>query len=174
MKWLQRGVTMVEALVALVVLSIGLLGIAGLFVESLRNSRTALFRTHAANLAGDIADRIRANGNGRDAYDTTPYAGAPALHACAPTAAFAGGHYLTGALYLALLAIVFIGMGATVLSVVQGRPSERAMATPYRDSLGKTAPILFAMALVLLLGLWLPEPLRELIEQAAAGFEVHR
>lgn len=83
---------MVEALVALVVLSIGLLGIAGLFVESLRSSRTALFRTHAANLAGDIADRIRANGNGRDAYDTTTYAGAPALHACAPTAVLAGGN----------------------------------------------------------------------------------
>ncbi|MBV6422558.1 MAG: hypothetical protein NAOJABEB_00340 [Steroidobacteraceae bacterium] len=92
MKWLQRGVTLVEALVALVVLSIGLLGIAGLFVESLRSSRTALLRTHAVNLAGDIADRIRANGNGRDAYDTATYAGAPAPHDCAPTAAQAGGN----------------------------------------------------------------------------------
>lgn len=86
----ERGVTMVESLVALVVLSIGLLGIAGLFVESLRSSRTALLRTHAVNLAGDIADRILANGNARDAYDTATYAGAPAVHRCAPTAADAG------------------------------------------------------------------------------------
>ncbi len=86
----ERGVTMVESLVALVVLSIGLLGIAGLFVESLRSSRTALLRTHAVNLAGDIADRILANGNARDAYDTATYAGAPALRGCAPTAADVG------------------------------------------------------------------------------------
>ncbi|MBV6417094.1 MAG: hypothetical protein CMLOHMNK_01731 [Steroidobacteraceae bacterium] len=90
MKFPQRGVTMVEALVALVVLSVGLLGIAGLFVESLRSSRTALLRTHAVNLAGDIADRIRANADARDAYDTASYAAAPALHGCAPTAAQAG------------------------------------------------------------------------------------
>lgn len=88
----QRGVTMVEALVALVVLSIGLLGIAGLFVESLRSSRTALMRTHAVNLAGDIADRILANGNARESYATATYAGAPAMHACAPTAALGGGN----------------------------------------------------------------------------------
>lgn len=88
----QRGVTLVESLVALVVLSIGLLGIAGLFVESLRSSRTALLRSHAVNLAGDIADRIRANGNARDEYDTSTYGGAPALRACAPTAANVGGN----------------------------------------------------------------------------------
>ncbi|MGE3667033.1 MAG: type IV pilus modification protein PilV [Steroidobacteraceae bacterium] len=88
----QRGFTMVESLVALVVLSIGLLGIAGLFVESLRSSRTALLRTHAVNLAGDISDRILANGNARDAYDMTTYGGAPALRGCAPTAGSAGAN----------------------------------------------------------------------------------
>lgn len=88
----QRGVTMVEALVALVVLSIGLLGIAGLFVESLRNSRTALLRTHAVNLAGDIADRILANSSAGVAYDTASYAAAPVTHNCAPTAALGGNN----------------------------------------------------------------------------------
>ncbi len=65
----SAGVSLVEALVALLVLSIGLLGIAGLFVESVRNSRTALLRTQAINLVGDMADRIRANATARDAYD---------------------------------------------------------------------------------------------------------
>ena len=88
----QRGFTMVESLVALVVLSIGLLGIAGLFVESLRSSRTALLRTHAVNLAGDIADRILANGNAEDSYDTATYGGAPALRGCAPDACSAGNN----------------------------------------------------------------------------------
>ncbi len=94
----QRGVTMVESLVALVVLSIGLLGIAGLFVESLRSSRTALLRTPAVNLAGDIADRIRANGNAGNRYDTSTYAGAPALRRCSPTAADAGANCSTAEL----------------------------------------------------------------------------
>jgi type IV pilus assembly protein PilV len=55
------GFSLVEALVALVVLSIGMLGIAALHVESLRSGRTALTRTTAITLAADMADRIRAN-----------------------------------------------------------------------------------------------------------------
>jgi type IV pilus assembly protein PilV len=57
----SRGFTMVEALVALVVLAIGLLGIAALYLDSLRAGRTAIYRTQAVNLAADLADRLRAN-----------------------------------------------------------------------------------------------------------------
>lgn len=57
----QRGFTMVEALVALVILAIGLLGIAALYLDSLRAGRTAIYRTQAVGLAADMADRIRAN-----------------------------------------------------------------------------------------------------------------
>ena len=55
----QRGVSIVEALVAFVILSVGLLGIAGLYLESVRSNRTALTRTAAVQLANDLADRIR-------------------------------------------------------------------------------------------------------------------
>jgi type IV pilus assembly protein PilV len=55
------GFSLVEALVALVVLSIGMLGIAALYVESLRAGRSALLRTQAVMLAADMADRIRVN-----------------------------------------------------------------------------------------------------------------
>ncbi len=81
----QSGFSLVEALVALLVLSIGLLGIAGLFVESVRNSRTALLRTQVINLVGDMADRIRANATARAAYDIASYGGEPAARDCAPT-----------------------------------------------------------------------------------------
>jgi type IV pilus modification protein PilV len=57
----QRGFTMVETLVALVVLAIGLLGIAALYLDSLRAGRTAIYRTQAVNLSADLADRIRSN-----------------------------------------------------------------------------------------------------------------
>jgi type IV pilus assembly protein PilV len=69
----QNGVTIVEGLVALVILSVGMLGIASLYVASLKSGRTALIRTEAVNLVNDMIDRIRANGAGRAAYDTDDY-----------------------------------------------------------------------------------------------------
>jgi hydrogenase-4 component F len=84
---------------------------------------------------------------------------------------FAGGHYLVAALFLLLLATVFIGMGATVLRVVQGTPSPRAAATNYPDRLPLVLPILVLMVLVVLLGLYLPGPLETLLRAAAACVE---
>lgn len=56
---------------ALVVMSVGMLGIAALYLEGLRAGRTALYRTTAVNLAADMADRIRANRNAGIAYAGT-------------------------------------------------------------------------------------------------------
>jgi type IV pilus assembly protein PilV len=53
--------TLVEVLVALVVLSVGLLGIAALQMTSLRNNLGAHLRSQATVLAYDITDRMRAN-----------------------------------------------------------------------------------------------------------------
>jgi type IV pilus assembly protein PilV len=64
----QRGFTLIEAMVALIVLSVGLLGIAAMYVETLRANRTSLFRTQAVTLASDIADRMRANRIPANAY----------------------------------------------------------------------------------------------------------
>jgi type IV pilus assembly protein PilV len=66
----QSGFTMVEVLVALVVLAIGLLGIAALYLNSLQSGRTAIYRTQAVNLAADLADRIRVNRTAQAAYAT--------------------------------------------------------------------------------------------------------
>lgn len=57
----QRGFNLVEVLVALVILAVGLLGIAALYLDSLRTGRTAIYRTQAINLASDMGDRIRSN-----------------------------------------------------------------------------------------------------------------
>ncbi|MBM2853444.1 MAG: Type pilus modification protein PilV, partial [Steroidobacteraceae bacterium] len=51
---LQNGFTLVETLVALVVLAIGMLGIAALYLNSLQAGRTAIYRTQAVNLAADL------------------------------------------------------------------------------------------------------------------------
>jgi type IV pilus assembly protein PilV len=63
-----RGFTLVEGLIALLVVSIGMLGIAALYVETLQSGRSAQFRTQAVSIAADLADRIRANRVPVDAY----------------------------------------------------------------------------------------------------------
>ncbi len=57
------GFTLVEVLVTLVILSVGLLGIAALHTASLRNNLDSALRSQASALAADIADRMRANRN---------------------------------------------------------------------------------------------------------------
>ncbi len=64
----NAGFSLVEVLIALVIMSIGMLGIAGLYVQSMQAGRTSTFRHHAVTLAGDVADRIRANPRAGAAY----------------------------------------------------------------------------------------------------------
>jgi type IV pilus assembly protein PilV len=78
----QRGVSLVEALVALVVMSIGMLGIAALYIESVKANRSALLRTQAVTLANDMADRIRANRLAGNSYALAMGAAPPAAHNC--------------------------------------------------------------------------------------------
>ncbi len=66
-----RGFSLIEVLIALIILSVGMLGIAGLYVQSMQAGRTSMFRHNAVTLAGDIADRIRANPAAGDAYEAT-------------------------------------------------------------------------------------------------------
>ncbi len=65
----QSGFSIVEVLVALVLLTVGLLGIAALYLDSLQAGRTAIYRTQAVNLASDFADRVRSNRTAIVAYD---------------------------------------------------------------------------------------------------------
>lgn len=57
----SSGMTIVEILITMLIISVGLLGVAGLHSLSLRNNYDALMRSHASALAADIADRMRTN-----------------------------------------------------------------------------------------------------------------
>ena len=72
---------MVEMLVALVVLAVGMLGVAILFGISLHSGSSAISRMQAVNLAADIADRIRANRRAGIAPNNA-YSGAAADNGC--------------------------------------------------------------------------------------------
>lgn len=65
------GFTLVEVLVALLVLGIGLLGVAGLQSATLGMNHASYLRSQATVLAEDITDRMRSNprGTGNNAYD---------------------------------------------------------------------------------------------------------
>ncbi|HEX7029971.1 MAG TPA: type IV pilus modification protein PilV [Gammaproteobacteria bacterium] len=66
-----RGFTLLEVLIGVVVLSIGMLGVAALLINSLQNSGSAIFRTRAVMFAEDMADRIRANSAAGASYVAT-------------------------------------------------------------------------------------------------------
>ena len=55
------GFTLIEILITLLILSIGLLGLAGLQTKGLQFDQMAFMRSQAAIIADDIVDRMRAN-----------------------------------------------------------------------------------------------------------------
>jgi len=75
----EKGFSLIEVMVALLVLSVGMIGIAALHGQSLSAGQTAQFRSLAINLAADMADRIRVNRLAQAAY-----AGAAANNNCDP------------------------------------------------------------------------------------------
>lgn len=75
-----RGFSLIEVLVALLVLSLGLLGLAGLQLTSMKYNTDAYTRTQSTLFAYDILDRMRANPAGRanGDYDASTQAAADA------------------------------------------------------------------------------------------------
>lgn len=84
------GASLIEVLVAILVVSLGILAMAGLLGVATRFGKTTEFRSVATLLAADMADRMRANYTGRANYflnNATLALGAPAAVACANPAA---------------------------------------------------------------------------------------
>lgn len=65
----QRGTSLVEVLVAVVVLAVGMLGVAGMQASALRNNQAAYERSVATFLANSITERMAANRTGALAGD---------------------------------------------------------------------------------------------------------
>lgn len=57
----SAGFSLIEILVAVLIISVGVLGVAGLQLVSLQNNTSAMFRTQAFQSAYEIIDRKRAN-----------------------------------------------------------------------------------------------------------------
>lgn len=83
----RAGVSLIEVLVAILVVSLGLLAMAGLMGAATRFGKTAEFRATATLLIADLSDRMRANRGGLAQYSLTPNGLAQAAPAAVPCAA---------------------------------------------------------------------------------------
>ena len=67
---------------------------------------------------------------------------------------------------LVFLLVVFMGMGATVLAVVQGRPRTDVVTSASHDRLSMTFSPLVLILAVTVLGLYIPPGLRSMISDS--------
>ena len=70
----QKGFTLLEAMVAMVIFSVGLLGLGALQMAGVTNTQSSLYQSIATQLTYDMADRIRSNPVGAKGnyYDAIP------------------------------------------------------------------------------------------------------
>ncbi|HEV8323159.1 MAG TPA: proton-conducting transporter membrane subunit [Myxococcota bacterium] len=93
-------------------------------------------------------------------------------------AALEAGRWGVAAAFLLVLLVVFVGMGATVLAVVQGTPpARRAAGAEAARPLGgegwqTVVPVAAFIVLVTLMGTWIPGPVRDLVIEAARLVEM--
>jgi len=80
----QQGITLIEALIALLILALGVLGLAAVQARMLVETRTTNSRATAVRLIADLGDRIRINAAG---------ARSPAAGGASPYADPAGGGF---------------------------------------------------------------------------------
>ncbi|HEV7716445.1 MAG TPA: type IV pilus modification protein PilV [Steroidobacteraceae bacterium] len=156
--------SLIEVLVALVVMSVGMMGVASLMLQSLRNGHGALMHTQAVNLVSDMEERIRANPAAGGAYDCAVYPGGAQQRDCAPAGvAPVGGNCSADELAeddlarwqrsvrLTLPAVSPDSCAANVSYAAAGTPGE---AASYRVSVawqpaGEPAPLVYESDLVL-------------------------
>lgn len=80
----QRGISLIEVMMSVLIFSIGLLGLAGLMVMATRSNHAAYLRTQVTFMANSMADRMSGNPTGlwNGDYNSTAYPIAPAAAGC--------------------------------------------------------------------------------------------
>lgn len=79
----NRGFSLLEVLIALLIFTLGLMGLAGLMVVSVKTNQSAFLRTQASFLAQSLSDRMRANTGKINDYNGAYDSGtADAAYAC--------------------------------------------------------------------------------------------
>ena len=134
----SRGLTLVEILVALLILSLGLLGLAGLQTASLKFNTAAFYRTQATALAYGLADRMRANRAAALAGAYTVGLADPAPACAAPAVAGSVPQQDLSAWRMALACRLPLGNGS-----VARNGNEFTLTVQWDDSRGEDDPMQF-------------------------------
>lgn len=119
----SSGFTLIEVLVAIIVLAMGLLGFAALQAVTLRNSQSAYNRSVATQLAYDIADRMRANNvTAAPQYLSSTMAAnaATAQATCTTTAGCTSNQMAENDLFEWNRGVQLLPMGQSTIAVVGG------------------------------------------------------
>lgn len=66
----QRGITLLESLIAIVVAALGILGILGVQMRTLTDTQTSMRRAQAIRLIEDLSERMKVNPNSLSAINT--------------------------------------------------------------------------------------------------------
>jgi type IV pilus assembly protein PilV len=140
------GFTLIEAMIALLVMSIAMLAIAMLQVTALREQRNAHYRTSASQLADDMGDRIRlsralvyyagAGSNGFLTAETTFAAAAAITPASLTLPSFSqasASSYQIEAWRLAIIDRFGQGAGAGLILPLTGQPSNRQVVLMWSE-----------------------------------------
>ena len=64
----QSGFTLIEVMIAALVLAIGILGLTSIILLGLKSDKSAYYRSQASAIAYDIADRMRINNGALNSY----------------------------------------------------------------------------------------------------------
>ena len=91
----QSGTTLVEALVAVLILSVSALGYAALQLQGVSKNASAMWRSKATQLAHGMSDRLRANRGGVTAGAYNQLVAAVGKPACGTTSACGTGAMAT-------------------------------------------------------------------------------
>lgn len=116
----QRGVTLIEVLITVIILSIGLLGMAGLQSRLQQSEMEAYQRSQALMLLNDMANRISTNRNAAASYVTATTGVGASLANC-PTTTATQQQRDTGEWCEALKGAGEISSGSKVGALIGGR-----------------------------------------------------
>ena len=135
----ERGVTLMEALIAAVLLSMCALAYASLQMRGLSANTSSMWRSKAVMLAYEMSDRLRTNAAGLALGSYNDLTGAPAVvadcgsaSACAPARMALFDHYQWN---LAIARDLPVGLGAVCLD---STPDDGDLADAGCDGVGTT------------------------------------
>lgn len=133
----QRGVSLIEVMMAGLIFSIGLIGLAGLLVMATRSNHAAYLRTQVTFLASNMADRMRANPiglwNGNYNAATYPISGSQACNvttACAPDKVALRDQQVWSSMLTTLLPNAAASIACTSVTGVGFNPTAQINARP--------------------------------------------